>query len=83
MRYFFDSRDGETVVRDRNGIECRDFDCAKHEAAKGLADLASDVLPACTLPCKLSIEIRDESGSCIVVIDAIIDLHVLAFRISN
>lgn len=61
-RYFFDTIDDGRIVRDDEGLDCPDLDCAKIEAAKGLADLARDILPENGLRREMSVHVRDESG---------------------
>ena len=57
--YFFDTRDGDDFVRDDIGEELPDLETVKKMAAKGLAELARDVLPG-SVKRVLMIEVRDE-----------------------
>jgi hypothetical protein len=59
-RYYFDTRDNERFISDDYGLELSGDDAARDEAARGLADLAKDVLPG-SLRRQLSIEVRDEA----------------------
>ena len=45
-RYYFDVRDGGKFTEDSEGIVLAGIEAAGEEAARGLADLARDVLPA-------------------------------------
>jgi hypothetical protein len=58
-RYFFDSRDGETFIRDEDGVVCDDIDGARDQAAVALAELARDILPGLERR-ELIIDVRDE-----------------------
>ena len=57
-RYFFDSRDNGTFIRDGEGLDLEDLDAARAEAARALADIARDVLPGATRR-ELAIEVSD------------------------
>ena len=59
--YYFDSRDDDAVIVDEIGLEVADFETVKVLAAKGLVELALDVLPGATERC-LGIDVRDEQG---------------------
>ena len=56
--YYFDSRDGGEVITDDVGLEVADLETVKVLAAKGLAELAVDVLPTSLERC-LGIDVRD------------------------
>jgi len=58
-RYFFDTRDGNTLVRDDVGVVLASIEAAHHQATAGLADLARDVL-AGSVSRELAIEVRGE-----------------------
>jgi hypothetical protein len=60
-RYFFDSRDNETVLKDDDGVELPDLDAVKVIAAQALAELALDILPG-SVRRELAVEVRDERG---------------------
>ena len=60
-RYFFDSRDGATLIIDEEGVEFTDPDKVRIIAAKGLAELANDKLPTSYSRC-LGIDVRDGDG---------------------
>ena len=57
--YYFDSRDDGDVVVDDIGLEVADLETVKSLAAKGLVELAVEVLPGSTERC-LGIDVRDE-----------------------
>ncbi len=59
-RYYFDSRDGDTFIRDDMGWEFDTIEEARDEATKALAELARDVLPGSERR-ELFIEVRDEN----------------------
>jgi hypothetical protein len=58
-RYFFDTREDDKLARDDVGIDLPDTEAAKHAAARGMADLCSELLPS-SQPRKLAIEVSDE-----------------------
>ncbi len=60
-RYFFDAHDGVTFIQDDTGVDCDSIEAARHEATRGLADLARDVIPGATRK-ELVIEVRGEAG---------------------
>ena len=57
--YYFDTCDNGVFTRDETGLELDGLQTAKDEAARGLADLAQDVLQD-SLNHEMSIEVRDE-----------------------
>jgi hypothetical protein len=42
---YFDTFDGEELILDEEGLEFPDLAAVKVEAARGLADMAKDVIP--------------------------------------
>ena len=56
--YFFDTRDGVTLVPDEIGLECQGIEEARDQAALYLAEMAKDVLPGSTRR-ELAVEVRD------------------------
>ncbi|MCK1671140.1 hypothetical protein [Bradyrhizobium sp. 150] len=60
-RYFFDIRDGSTLVVDEEGIELPDDQAAEAEAARSLAGMACDQVLASSSHV-LTIDGRTESG---------------------
>lgn len=63
--YFFDSRDNEAFIEDDEGLDYPDLEAVKVAAAKALAELARDVIPA-SLRRQLAIEVRDEQGPVLI-----------------
>ena len=57
--YYFDTCDNGVFTRDETGLELDGLQTAKDEAARGLADLAQDVLPD-SIDHEMSIEVRDD-----------------------
>ena len=60
-RYFFDTRDGDTFIRDECGLEFDGIESARDEATRGLADMAKDAIPG-ALRRELAVEVRDEAS---------------------
>jgi hypothetical protein len=56
--YYFDTRDDGEVVTDDVGLEVADLETVKEIAAKGLAEIAVDVLPGSSERC-LGVDVRD------------------------
>jgi hypothetical protein len=74
MRYFFDTLDDGTFIKDDIGIEFADLDAVKTQAAVSLAELARDVLPGSARRV-LSVEVRDGSQPilrCVMTFEAIV-----------
>ena len=65
--YFFDTRDNEQFIEDDEGVDYPDLEAVKVAAAKALAELARDVIPA-SLKRKLSVEVRDKLGPVLVAV---------------
>ncbi len=59
--YYFDTRDNDDFVKDDIGLELSDLEAVKVEAARGLAELARDVIPG-SLKRELAVEVRDALG---------------------
>jgi len=57
-QYFFDTRDGPELLRDEEGLELDGIQQARDEAARGLLDLARDLIPGSESR-ELAIEVRD------------------------
>jgi hypothetical protein len=75
--YFFDSRDDGEVVTDDVGLEVADLDTVKKLAAKGLAELALDVLPGSYQRC-LGIDVRDGRSAPVLTTELTFKAVVLA-----
>ena len=58
-RYFFDTRDDGSFVRDEIGQEMPDLEAVKVQAALALTEMAKDVLPG-SIKRELSVEVRDQ-----------------------
>ena len=58
-RYFFDTRDGDAVIVDDEGLDLPDLAAAKALAAKSLAELALEVLPGSTRR-RLGVDVKNE-----------------------
>jgi hypothetical protein len=58
-RYFFDTRDDDEVILEDLGLECRDLEFIRAEAATSLAELARDVLPG-SIRRRLRVDVRDQ-----------------------
>lgn len=76
-RYFFDSRDGDTLIIDDEGVEIADPGRVRIMAAKGLAELAADALPASHSRC-LGIDVRDGDGP---VLTTELTFHARSLRV--
>ena len=74
--YYFDSRDDGEVVVDDIGLEVADLETVKNLAAKGLAELALEVLPGSTERC-LGIDVRDERSLPVLTTELIFKARVL------
>jgi hypothetical protein len=57
-RYYFDTRDGERLVRDEVGVVLPSVEAARDQAAVALAEIAKDALPGSTRR-EIAIEVRD------------------------
>jgi hypothetical protein len=64
-RYFFDSHDGDSFIRDEYGVELDSIEAARDAATGGLADLARDAIPG-SLRRELAIEVRDEEDKPVI-----------------
>jgi Domain of unknown function (DUF6894) len=60
-QYFFDTRDGPELLRDEEGLELDGIQQARDEAARGLLDLARDLIPGSESR-ELAIEVRDRGN---------------------
>ena len=76
--YNFDHHDGTEVVIDDVGLEFPDFETVKVEAARGLADLARDVLPG-SVRRELAIVVRDEQSRHVMKTFLIFEVQILNF----
>jgi hypothetical protein len=76
-RYYFDWQDNGRSMRDEDGIDLPDIATAREEAAKGLAELARDVLRAAVRR-ELGITVRDEDGQAIFTTSIVFEVKALA-----
>lgn len=60
-RYFFDTHDGEALLRDDVGIEIDDLERVRAEAIDALPDMAREVLPDGNER-MFAVQVRDENG---------------------
>ena len=66
-RYFFDIDDGETPYRDDVGIELKDDQAARDEAARALGELAKEYIPQSATPQKnITMWVRSEDGTALL-----------------
>ncbi len=63
-RFYFDTDNGGSAIRDDEGIECENLEAAVDEAAKVLPDMARDVLPDGDRRAFV-VTVRDESGKAV------------------
>ena len=64
-RYFFHIRDGMVLVRDEEGMECRDMLAAFQEALFSARDIAFQDIGSRSAGPAATIEIEDEDGNAI------------------
>jgi hypothetical protein len=65
-RYYFDFRDGGSVVLDDEGVELATLQSVQAEAARALADLARDALwghAKHALAHRMEVQVRDDLGT--------------------
>ena len=74
--YYFDSRDDDKVITDDVGLEVADLETVKVLAAKGLAELAVDVLPGSLERC-LGIDVRDANSDPVLTTELIFKARLL------
>lgn len=77
--YFFDTRDDGEILIDDVGVELADLEAVKVMAAKGLVELALDVLPGKLQRC-LGIDVRDEDSAPILTTELIFKAVILVGR---
>lgn len=61
MRFYFDTYEGGTLVRDEDGLDVVDFVAAKLQAAKAVVDAAKDLVPKMQAG-TVAIHVRDTEG---------------------
>ena len=72
-RFYFDTDDGQTTVKDVYGIELDDEHAARNIAVKALPDLAQQARPEEDTQ-KMAVHVRNESDE--AILDATISLVV-------
>lgn len=60
-RYYFDQRDGDTLISDEEGLEFDGIKAVRDEATRALAGIAKDELPG-SVRREIAIEVRDEAS---------------------
>ncbi len=76
-RYYFDTRDDDEIITDDVGVEVADFEAVKMLAARGLVELALDVLPGKLERC-LGIDVRDEKSAPVLTSELTFKAVILA-----
>ena len=74
--YYFDSREDGEVILDDVGVEVAGLPAVKLLAAKGLAELALDVLPGASERC-LGIDVRDSASNPVLTTELTFQARVL------
>jgi hypothetical protein len=59
MRFFFDIFDGDHWTRDDFGVDCGDFQQARHQGVLALTEMAREYFPFGDIPMRLIIRIRN------------------------
>lgn len=76
-RYFFDTRNCGTFIRDDEGLNCADLEEVRVQAAKSLAELALEVLPR-TTDCLMGVDVRDERQEIVLITELTFKADLLA-----
>jgi len=76
-KYYFDTRDGDILVQDHEGLSFQDLPSVRVEAARILAELAIDLLPE-GMQRTLAVEVRNEANTPILRCVLIYDVQDLA-----
>lgn len=74
-RYYFHIRDGQILIPDEEGMECRNMNAVHIEARASARDLANTALRNKSAVLPASIEIEDEQGHEVDQLGAPIWLH--------
>jgi hypothetical protein len=64
-RYFFDTYDGESFIRDQDGLELSSLREAEEEAARCLPEMAKDALPDSNRR-DFIVSVRNEKGDTVL-----------------
>jgi hypothetical protein len=76
-RYFFDTRNCGTFIRDDEGLNCADLEEVRVQAAKSLAELALEVLPR-TTDCLMGVDVRNERQEVVLITELTFKAQLLA-----
>jgi hypothetical protein len=76
-RYFFDTRNCGTFIRDDEGLNCADLEEVRIQAAKSLAELALEVLPR-TTDCLMGVDVRNERQEVVLITELTFKAQLLA-----
>jgi hypothetical protein len=76
-RYFFDTRNCGTFIRDDEGLNCADLEEVRVQAAKSLAELALEVLPR-TTDCLMGVDVRNERQEVVLITELAFKAQLLA-----
>lgn len=76
-RYYFDTFDGETLLRDDEGFEFHDLDAARAEAAFAIGEMARDAMPD-GMHREFRIDVRDEGGRPVLRVTFTLNVERLA-----
>ncbi|MEO7541712.1 MAG: hypothetical protein ABIS66_07140 [Sphingomicrobium sp.] len=75
--YYFDTRDDDEMIADDIGVEVADLEAVKVLAARGLVELARDVLPGKMERC-LGVDVRDKESAPVLSTELIFKAVILA-----
>lgn len=64
-RYYFDTSDRDTFIKDEWGLELKGIEEARDHATEGLADLAREAIPG-SLRRELAVEVREEADKRVI-----------------
>ncbi|MCC5655367.1 hypothetical protein LC609_37690 [Nostoc sp. XA013] len=81
-RYYFDTHDGDEAIIDEVGLEFANLEAVKTEAARGLADLARDVLPG-SVQRELAVLVRDAQSRQLLRTALVFEIEITATQISD
>ena len=65
-RYFFDTDDGMSPMRDEIGLELTNDQAARDEASRALAELAQDYTPGAAPQKNVTMWVRGENGEALL-----------------
>jgi hypothetical protein len=76
-RYFFDTRNCGTFIRDDDGLDCADLEEVRVQAARSLAELALEMLPR-TTHCLMGVDVRNERQDVVLITELTFKAQLLA-----